>query len=103
MGVGETQNGHASQFRIETREGFPEPRPRVLKHDETFAVLNDFGNMVAGHSSNHGLYHKDTRHLSRLELRLNGDKPLLLSSSSAEDGLLLPVHLANIDSAPLTA
>ena len=97
MAVGETQGGHDSQFRIETHEGFPEPRTRILKHDETFAVLNDFGNMVANRGSTHGLYHKDTRYLSRLELRLNGDHPLLLSSSSAEDGLMLPVDLANTD------
>ena len=97
MAVEEPQGEHDSQFRIETHEGFPEPRTRVLKHDETFAVLNDFGNMIANRGSTHGLYHKDTRYLSRLELRLNGDHPLLLSSSSAEDGLMLPVDLANTD------
>ena len=97
MAVEEPQGEHHSQFRIETHEGFPEPRARVLKHDETFAVLNDFGNIIANRGSTHGLYHKDTRYLSRLELRLNGDHPLLLSSSSAEDGLMLPVDLANTD------
>ena len=69
----------------------------ILKHDETFAVLNDFGNIIANHGSTHGLYHRDTRYLSRLELRLNGKHPLLLSSSSAEDGLMLPIDLANTD------
>ena len=95
MAVGGPQGGHDSQFRIETHEGFPEPRTRVLKHDETFAVLNDFGNMVADRGCTHGLYHRDTRYLSRLELRLNGDHPLLLSSFSAEDGLMHPVDLTN--------
>ena len=97
MAVGEAQGGHDSQFRIETREGFPEPRTRVLKHDETFAVLNDFGNMVADRGCTHGLYHRDTRYLSRLELRLNGNYPLPLSSFSAEDGLMHPVDLTNSD------
>src|SRR4051794_23831270 len=97
MAAEETHGEHDSQFRIETHEGFPEPRTRILKHDETFAVLNDFGNMIADHGSTYGLYHRDTRYLSRLELRLNGDHPLLLSSSSAEDGLMLPVDLANTD------
>ena len=86
-----------SQFRIEAREGLREPRTRILKHGETFAISDDFGDMVADQGSPDGLYHRDTRYLSRLELRLNGDRPLLLSSSSAEDGSMLPVDLANTD------
>ena len=97
MAVGETQGEHDLQFRIETARASLSLGPAILKHDETFAVLNDFGNMVANRGSTHGLYHRDTRYLSRLELRLNGDHPLLLSSSSAEDGLMLPVDLANTD------
>ena len=41
--------------------------------------------MVADAGCPDGLYHQDTRFLSQLELRLNGDRPLLLSSNRAED------------------
>ena len=44
------------------------------------------------------MYHRDTRFLSQLELRLNGHRPLLLSSTPGEDNSLLPVDLANTDS-----
>jgi glycogen debranching enzyme len=86
-----------SQFRIEATGALREPRTRILKHGETFAVLNQFGDMVGEPGSPDGLYHQDTRFLSQLELRLNGDRPLLLSSNPAEDGSVLPVDLANTD------
>src|SRR5437764_1899606 len=85
------------QFRIEATGALREPRTRILKHGETFGVLNQFGDMVGDPGSSDGLYHQDTRFLSQLELRLNGDRPLLLSSNPAEDGSVLPVDLANTD------
>ena len=86
-----------SQFRIEATGAFHEPRTRILKHGDTFAVLSQFGDMVGDAGCPDGLYHQDTRFLSQLELRLNGDRPLLLSSNQAEDNSLLPVDLANAD------
>ncbi|HEX6442637.1 MAG TPA: amylo-alpha-1,6-glucosidase [Stellaceae bacterium] len=88
-----------SQFRIEATGAFREPRTRILKYGETFAVLNQFGDIVGDSGSPDGLYHQDTRFLSQLELRLNGDRPLLLSSNPAEDSSVLPVDLANTDTA----
>ncbi|HEX5453789.1 MAG TPA: amylo-alpha-1,6-glucosidase [Stellaceae bacterium] len=85
-----------SQFRIETTEGFRDPRTRILKHGDTFAVLNTFGD-ISDRSSPDGLYHRDTRFLSLLELRLNGSRPLVLSSNPVEENFLLPVDLANPD------
>src|SRR4051794_5703724 len=85
------------QYRIEATGAFREPRTRILKHGDTFAVLNDFGD-IAGHGgSPDGLYHDDTRYLSQLELYLNGNRPLLLSANSGEDNALLTVDLANPD------
>src|SRR6188508_3362706 len=86
-----------SQFRIEAGEGLREPRMRVLKHGNTFAVLSDFGDMVGNRNSVDGLYHRDTRFLSQLEIRLNEAQPLLLSSTSGKDDSVLPVDLANAD------
>src|SRR5580704_11324833 len=86
-----------SQFRIEATGSFREPRTRILKHGDTFAVLNPFGDMAGDAGSPDGLYHDDTRYLSQLELRINGDRPLLLSANPAEDNALLTVDLANSD------
>src|SRR5438477_12250905 len=86
-----------SQFRIEATGAFREPRTRVLKHGDTFAVLNQFGDILGESGSPDGLYHRDTRHLSQLELRVNGNRPLLLSADPGEDNALLTVDLANPD------
>src|ERR1051326_9441941 len=86
-----------SQFRIEATGAFREPRTRILKHGDTFAVLNQFGDLAGDRGSPDGLYHEDTRYLSQLELRLNGDRPLLLSANPGEDNALLTVDLANPD------
>lgn len=97
MAVAPVQEQDESQFRIETTEGFRGPRARILKHGDTFAVLNSFGDICCTEGSQDGLYHCDTRFLSMLELRLNGARPLLLSSNPVEDNSLLPVDLANPD------
>jgi glycogen debranching enzyme len=86
-----------SQYRIEATGAFREPRTRILKHGDTFAVLNHFGDIAGGRGSPDGLYHEDTRYLSELELYLNGDRPLLLSANPGEDNALLTVDLANPD------
>jgi glycogen debranching enzyme len=68
---------------------------RTLKHDHTFAVFDRRGDIVASRTGSDGLYHHDTRYLSRLELRLNGAPLLLLSSNVQEDNAVLRVDLAN--------
>jgi glycogen debranching enzyme len=86
-----------AQYRIEATGGFREPRSRILKHGDTFAVFNPFGDISGGSGSPDGLYHEDTRYLSQLELYLNDDRPLLLAANAGDDNALLTVDLANPD------
>jgi glycogen debranching enzyme len=72
-------------------------RSRVLKADDTFAVLDPTGNIRRLGRADQGLYHLGTRYLSRLELRVSGLRPLLLSSSVVESNSLLAVDLTNPD------
>ena len=67
------RNQAASQFRIEATGSSYDPRTRIVKHGDTFAVLSAFGDMVGGTGCPDGLYHQDTRFLSQLELALNGE------------------------------
>jgi glycogen debranching enzyme len=73
----------------------PTQRPRVLKQGDAFAVLDDYGN--AQHASAHGLYFEDTRYLSHLQLTVNGQLPLLLSSFVTEENGALIADLTNPD------
>ncbi len=72
-------------------------RTRVLKHGETFAVFDRFGDVQPVGLGEQGLYHDGTRFLSRLEVRIGGRRPLLLSSTVKEDNDLLAVDLTNPD------
>ncbi|UFN50125.1 amylo-alpha-1,6-glucosidase [Roseomonas sp. OT10] len=72
-------------------------RPRTLKCGNTFLVLDHFGDAQAMGPTAEGLFHRDTRHLSRQTLRLGGMRPLLLSSDVSQDNTLLSVNLTNPD------
>ena len=76
--------------------------PRVLKYGDTFIVLDsrgdirkDAGGILSGGSA--GLFHNDTRHLSRLEFLVNGAPPLLLGSTLRDDNSAFFIDLTNPD------
>lgn len=50
----------------------PSQWQHVLKHGETFALFDHFGDSNGHSHGAQGLYHEDTRFVSRLELRING-------------------------------
>jgi glycogen debranching enzyme len=50
----------------------------------TFAVSNRAGDMNAGPDQPHGFFYKDTRHLSRWVLTINGVAPPVLSTDTVE-------------------
>ncbi|MCK8783688.1 amylo-alpha-1,6-glucosidase [Roseomonas sp. NAR14] len=72
-------------------------RPRTLKSGNTFVVLDLFGDAQWHAATAEGLFHEDTRYLSRIALRINGERPLLLSSMVSEDNALLSIDLTNPD------
>ena len=72
-------------------------RTRVLKHGDSFAVLDRFGDMAPVGFGELGLYHEGTRFLSRLGLTLGRQRPLLLSSTVTADNSRLIVDLTNPD------
>jgi glycogen debranching enzyme len=72
----------------------PNRPPRALKYGDTFLVLDSRGD-IGGASG--GLFHEDTRHLSRLELQVNDGPPLLLGSNLRDDNSAFFVDLTNPD------
>jgi glycogen debranching enzyme len=73
-------------------------RPRrTFKHNDTFVVLDTHGDIGATGGSPDGLFHCDTRHLSHLELLIDGAQPLLLGSAVRDDNLSFAVDLTNPD------
>jgi glycogen debranching enzyme len=73
-----------------------DPDTRVLKHGETFAVFDAFGD-ISARAGQQGLFHAGTRHLSHCRLRVAGHRPFLLNSSPAGSGHVLTIDLTNPD------
>jgi len=72
---------------------------RVLKHGESFALLDRFGDMPRVGSGEHGFFHAGTRFLSRYELRIDGQRPILLNSNVRRDNSALVVDATNPEQA----
>lgn len=70
---------------------------RVLKSNDTFGIFDQHGDINAVVDGEQGVFFRDTRHLSRYSLRINGTKPVLLGSAVRHDNAVLVVDLANPD------
>ncbi len=84
-------------YAVSARVSLQEVRSRTLKHGDTFGVFDANGDIDRSAAGAEGLFHRDTRHLSRLSLAINGARPLLLSSSLRDDNATLTCDLTNPD------
>ncbi len=86
-----------NQFYIRAQSSLADTRTLVLLHNDTFAVFDRYGDIQTVGSLQQGVFYQETRHLSRLELRISGLRPLLLSSTVRDDNVLIAVDLTNPD------
>lgn len=92
-----TRRPSAESPPVVARSSITDDRSRVLKHGDTFALCDHCGDIKTGGLDEEGLYHRGTRHLSRLLLHVDGDRPFFLNSAlRIEDGHL-SVALTNHD------
>ena len=85
------------QFLIPATGSLHELRPRTLKHGDTFAVFDHNGDAIGAPGSTDGIYHRDTRYLSHLFLTIDGQRPILLSSTVRDNNAMLTCDLTNPD------
>jgi len=85
------------QFVIPATGSLHELRPRTLKHGDTFAVFDHNGDAIGATGSTDGIYHRDTRYLSHLFLTIDGQRPILLSSTVRDNNAMLTCDLTNPD------
>ena len=85
------------QCNIVASSSLTEEHGEVLKQGGTFGLFDQYGDIHSLRTGSQGLYHEGTRFLSRFELTINGERPLLLSSTVKEDNILLNVDLMNPD------
>ena len=85
------------QCSIVASSSLTEEHVEVLKEGDMFGLFDRYGDIHSLRTGSQGLYHEGTRFLSRFELTMNGERPLLLSSTVKEDNILLNVDLMNPD------
>jgi len=85
------------QFYIRAQSTLADDRTRVLLQGDTFAVFNRSGDIQPLGYGQQGIFYREARHLSSLEIRISGSSPLLLSSTIRDDNILFAVDLTNPD------
>ena len=84
-------------YHLLATSSLTEAQTRVLKHGETFAVFDRYGDAMPGGLGEQGLFHESTRFLSCSILELEGQRPFFLSSTVHEENDRLVAHLTNPD------
>jgi glycogen debranching enzyme len=88
----------ADLYYVLTTSVLADQDTRVLKQGETFSIFDSYGDVQPVTHSESGVFHRGTRHISRLELCLFGDqRPLLMNSTLRDDNGLLKVDMTNRD------
>lgn len=85
------------QYHILARSSPADQTRFVLKHSSTFLITDRHGDIRPLGFEDHGLFHDETRFLSRLVLRIGDKAPPLLSSAVTADNDGVSVDLTNPD------
>jgi glycogen debranching enzyme len=86
-----------SSFHIQATESIQQRWPRTLKQGDMFALFDALGDCVAPGLTPGGIFYNDMRYLSGFQLLIDGQRPLLLSSTVENDNVVLTVDLSNPD------
>jgi glycogen debranching enzyme len=86
-----------SNFYIQATQSIQERWPRTLKQGDMFGLFDALGDCVAPGLTPGGIFYNDTRYLSGMQLLIDGQRPLLLSSAVENDNVVLTVDISNPD------
>ncbi len=86
-----------SEYEVQATASLSDRPLRTLKHGDAFAVFDSSGDCGTFAQTAEGVYFRDTRFLSRLQLLIGGKRPLLLTSAVHENKAALTVELTNPD------
>jgi glycogen debranching enzyme len=86
-----------SEYDIRASSAVADIPRLVLKHDDAFLVADRLGDVPGLPDGAFGFYAEDTRFLQRLELRLEGRRPLLLNATIGGESWESAIDLTNAD------
>jgi glycogen debranching enzyme len=87
-------NTSVDRYDIVASSAYSDPGTYVLKSEDCFAVLSEYGDINPLSNGEQGLYCGGTRFLSRYVLSPGRERLILLSSSVRDNNLVLAVDLA---------
>lgn len=83
------------RYYILASSSYADDQTRVLNFGDTFAIFDRWGDAKQLGAGAQGIYHEGTRFLSELEFRLNGHRPVLLSSAVKNENEIFSIDLTN--------
>ena len=83
------------EFEVATEDAYQNSELRVLNESDTFAIFDDHGNINTKGYGIEGIYFRGTRFVSYLTTKLNGQYPIMLSSTIREKNDMLSVDMTN--------
>lgn len=84
-----------NKYYISVNSTYADDRVKVLNHADSFGIFDRWGDIKKIGEEVQGIYHNGMRFISNLGLRINGKRPLLLSSSVKDENEILSVDLTN--------
>ncbi|HET6244503.1 MAG: amylo-alpha-1,6-glucosidase [Bacteroidetes bacterium] len=84
-------------YYISATSTYADSRVFVLNNADTFGVFDLWGDINLIGKEAQGIYHAGTRFVSELEFKVNGERPVLLSSAIREENDILHADLTNVD------
>ena len=85
----------SDRYYILASSSYADDQTRVLNFGDTFAIFDRWGDSRQIGQGVQGIYHEGTRFLSDLEFRINGYRPMLLSSSIKNENEEFSIDLTN--------
>jgi glycogen debranching enzyme len=85
----------SDRYYILASSSYADDQTRVLNFGDTFAVFDRWGDAKQLGEGLQGIYHEGTRFISDLEFRINGHRPMLLSSGIKMENEEFSIDLTN--------
>src|SRR5918999_4674424 len=86
-----------NRFYVLASSALADEQNQVLKHQDSFALFDRYGDIKPVGLAEEGIYHEGTRHLSSMLLRIGDERPLLLGATAKRDNSRLSIDLTNPD------
>jgi glycogen debranching enzyme len=85
----------SDRYYILATSSYADDRTKVLNFGDTFAIFDRWGDNKQLGQGVQGIYHEGTRFISDTEFRINGYRPLLLSSNIKIENEIFSIDLTN--------